>query len=458
MPTSGGPIVVGLGPGHLYRFDTPLGAAVPIVDFHWPTYHSLRTDAGTALIEDEHGHTTRFDPRTGANLGAAPRPPDTVARSALDRSAPPLLRWIATTGTDPLALAVTDGIGVDDRTALIASNGLVARVDLATGTLLELVPYPERAPADGRAASGACEAARVAREIWFFCPYVGSAGDADRRTLSFGVLNVRVDPAALLVKLGRAFAIVGRDQGERLVASSMAGGVLLRQPCAWHEPDALVTKTCVRQPDGTFSTFAGAMWSRMNSAPEHTLSVPLVPLADGRLAGIFDAHIRQPPHVELFGPTGVRTSLSPMPIAFSAASTVTVKGFEETDGALDLAMEETRFINPPPTSRGVSPSILTGWLVRQPLNGDAAAVRRIPDAAVLAIGRGHAIAFLESDEAAPRVLISNDGGASVFEEAAPTPRRPTSILANEVGAFFGDRFDDGWLRVGWAPIAPQSTR
>jgi hypothetical protein len=458
VPTPGGPVVVGLGPRRLYRFDTPLGAAVPIVDFRWPTYHAFSTDAGTVLIEDEKRHTTRFDPRTGANLGDAPRPPDAVARSAPDRSAPPLLRWIAATGADPLALAITNGIGVDDRTAIIASNGLVARVDLATGNLLELVPYPERAPANRRNGGGACEAARVGHELWFFCPWVGSAGVADRRTMSFGVLNVRVDPAGLLVKLGRAFEIVGRDQGKQLVASSMAGGVLLRHPCRWHDLEAVFTQMCVGQPDGTFSTFAGAMWSWPDGAPEHTPSVPLVPLADGRLAGIYGAHIRQPPHVELVGPTGVRTSLSPMPIAFSADSTVTVKGFEETDGALDLAMEETSFIIPRPTSWRVSPSILTGWLVRQPLNGDAAAVRRIPNAAVLAVGRGHAIAFLETDEAPPRVLISNDGGASVFEEAAPTPRRPESIVANEVGAFLGDHFDDGWLRVGWAPIAPQGTQ
>lgn len=41
VPTPGGPIVVGLGPGDLYRFDNPLGAAVPIVDFHGSRHHSL---------------------------------------------------------------------------------------------------------------------------------------------------------------------------------------------------------------------------------------------------------------------------------------------------------------------------------------------------------------------------------------------------------------------------------
>jgi hypothetical protein len=52
-------------------------------------------------------------------------------------------------------------------------------------------------------------------------------------------------------------------------------------------------------------------------------------------------------------------------------------------------------------------------------------------------------------------VISNDGGATVFEETLPGVLHSIKdVVANDVGALIDGDYGDGWLRVGWDLLDP----
>lgn len=122
-------------------------------------------------------------------------------------------------------------------------------------------------------------------------------------------------------------------------------------------------------------------------------------------------------------------------------------GLDESAGALDLALAGTHFDGQEPSDDPAAGRV--GWLVRQPLDGNPATVREIPGALAMAVGGGHAIAFVAG---ARRVVISDDGGATVVEENAPEGIHWVErAVAREVGALLRTSHDD-WLRIGWGPL------
>lgn len=310
VPTPTGTVLLGIGSEHVYRFDDSLGAGTPIVKgCHFASGFWVREGIVEVRLE---GGIAGFDPRTGARV-CGPDPRDCLAGTGLSRDArslpecppldppaeeratkllraseaPAMLRWIAATGADPLALAVTNGARLDERTAVVASHGLVAKVDLARGGILELAEYEEKrpAPADPNECTcdrapkddGPCEAARAGSEFWLLCPWTGDAkSGAQIPTIPFGVLTVRGGPGGLQPKLVRSFEVLGRDDGRSLVASSTDGGWLLQSPCRLDDPRALLAGPCLRQPDGTFSSFAGASSGFSNDALPPGVFVPLL--------------------------------------------------------------------------------------------------------------------------------------------------------------------------------------
>src|SRR5690606_21607819 len=53
----------------------------------------------------------------------------------------PLLRWIRATGRDPLEAAIASGTLAAPGVALAASHGLVARVDVRTGVVIDVAEF-----------------------------------------------------------------------------------------------------------------------------------------------------------------------------------------------------------------------------------------------------------------------------------------------------------------------------
>ena len=370
-----------------------------------------------------------FDPLTGAVLGGCwrgdkgtecpPLPPDgaiAAAAARLPAGSPALLRWIAATHADPLMLAVTDGAKLDDRTAVAASHGLVAVVDLASGGVREVLHYDERRPGDEARRSrlyndGARDEVRSLRgrarregDLWFFCPWTGApTSELGKLQMPFGALSVH-GGTVLTVKPVRAFASVGRDADHGLVRSSSAGGVLIALPCSFDARE-VITGTCVRQPDGSFSSFSGA-WGRhgfRTNYPRECLARarrrPHRPAIRKLQSGSRGAAAL---HVASLGPRGDVTEFPPLPIAFAEGSLVDAHGIDEDD----MAGSWSRFRRK--DRRGSCGNRL---------DGAPPTVREIQGASSIGLGGGHALAVV--GEVGARVVISNDGGAHVFEEGGP---------------------------------------
>src|SRR6185437_17124626 len=92
----------------------------------------------------------------GARLGAGEpeRPP---------ASEPPLLHWIRVTWRDPLEAAAASGFEWPAGGALVASHGLLARVDPRSGAVADLVDIARNTWA------GACDVGRAGQTAWVAC-------------------------------------------------------------------------------------------------------------------------------------------------------------------------------------------------------------------------------------------------------------------------------------------------
>lgn len=181
---------------------------------------------------------------------------------AIDRPAetnsPALVRWIRTTGVDPVAAAASGGLESTDGTALVASNGLIARVDLKTGTISAIEEFAREVN------NGQCTFQRAGNAGWLACP-IAEQPNGDIYD-PFGVMRVPLD--------GHTFkperpALV--RSGEIELRTSPSGGVMFLGQCTGDGEG----EVCARQPDGRW----------INLAAEVELSSRAAgPLGDGRVA------------------------------------------------------------------------------------------------------------------------------------------------------------------------------
>ncbi len=371
----------------------------------------------------------------GARLDAleAPRAPATE---------PPLLRWIRATGRDPLEAVATGGLDLPAGGALVASHGLLARVDPRSGAVPELVDI-----ARARWVSP-CGAGRAGQTAWIACAL---SDDASRDLFDpFGVVQVPLGEPTLVAERP---ALVRNGEAELRVSPS--GGAMLLAPCSNDEAGA----ACVRQPDGKWKTIAveGDLTERGAG-----------PLADGRVAflrGMFDndeapepapeggikptaaaaapsadeenAHSKRL-HVSIVGLDGKEHHLAP--IGFSP-----VRGYVRVQSPIEEDTDRTlRFV----IEDGEGP-----FAVVVPPGSESPQVHRIPDAVAARLHAGRGIAVGEG-----RVLASLDGGATWSEVPAAPPVLEAVTLAaatyedagelavSELGAKVGSM-----LRLGWGP-------
>lgn len=358
-----------------------------------------------------------------------------------------LLRWVRLTGRDPLAVAAQSGIEVTVGDAVVASHGLLGRVDLKTGALLELAEF-----ARGKSMIP-CSAARAAQTAWIACTLSETLSSADLYD-PFGVFAVPLHAPAL--KAEKAALI---RNGEAEFAASPSGGAMLIGTCSITDDGQ--TAACVRRPDGTW-------------APIH-LDIDLNgrgagPTADGRLAflrGVFDGDevsdaepaphaAAQTPagadeepsrpqrvHVALIDPAGKEQALAPITIA-------TTNGEVRVQSAIEEQSDRSlRFV----LDGGYGAQV-----VIQPPGHEAASVQGVPSATVARIRAGRGIAVGEE-----HILASLDGGGTW--SAVPVPLRVmeaargiagnldgwTQIDVSEIGARVGSA-----LRLGWGPPEPMA--
>lgn len=274
--------VEGLDDGRALAFDDQ-GVAYTSSDFgaHW-------TDAGASLrapptrvanvrgelwILEQSGGAQRLEPdgRLVA-FDAAPEEDEKPVRK-IDP------RW---RGHDtPLRTAFTLGAALDERTAIVAADGDLVRVDLRSGELASITPG-KLPPA------GACRAVPTSNDVLFACvaPAQGhGVGAVTAFLASRGLSDAPV--------LEQSFA------GEGRFAASDDGGVVFDAPCgAAPAPSASPalpgasgvlsgeTQACVRQPDGTWRDVE--VPSSILAPGQSSTVVRWVPRADGAAVAVLE--------------------------------------------------------------------------------------------------------------------------------------------------------------------------
>jgi hypothetical protein len=370
-----------------------------------------------------------------AKLGAID-PPAAIA-AAIAKSASPLLRWIQTTARDPLEAAASGGIDLGPRGALVASHGLLARVDPRTGAILELVEF-----AHGKWMN-ACSAAAAGDGALIACALSEDQGGADLFD-PFGVLKVTTgDPLRV------DHPIVIRN-GDVELRSSPSGGAMILGSCS-PESDGEV---CVRQSDGKWLPFR----------PEVEINDRGVgPLADGRVAflrGLNDADVGAEAAADPQAAQGSGDAPAPRGLH---VSTLDLAGHERPSPAIPLpdGHELSRVESPiEEDAEHVLHLVIEAGdallAVSQPPGRELATVQPLTGMIAARIHAGRGIAVGES-----RVLASPDGG-STWAEIPVAPRvltdfrevagnDPSGVAVSAVGARIGSD-----LRIGWGPSSPSA--
>jgi hypothetical protein len=209
----------------------------------------VRGDALRAFVYDE-GRDAPID-AAAAKLGM-------LADEPAPGNVPPLLRWIRATHRDPLALAANSGVELPGRIALVASHGLLARVDLATGLVTTATEFARGT------GLGPCQLAHAGSSAFIACAV--SEDEKGDFYDPFGVMRVPLDRPELEVERP---ALV--RNGESDMRASPSGGVMLMSACASDEEG----EACVRKPDGTWQTLRSELGLIDRGAG---------PLGDGRVA------------------------------------------------------------------------------------------------------------------------------------------------------------------------------
>ena len=377
-----------------------LGVAVTVdggATFRQPSVESVTDRTGLS-------HLSRRGDDLRASDGASTYPLDLAgARMGplLDDAVPtePTLRWIVTTGLDPLAVAVAHGIrGVPRETALVAYPGLLARVRLDTGAIVEVAgePFAESIP---RSKHAPCDLARRGGQGILLC-----AGQ-----------DLRSFPLA--GELGRwhpAIGPHGLDEYAPRPRFGPGGGVAFRGHGAAAGPTAIYVLgggealETVRVP-----------------VPEGREIEQIAPLADGRLAWLADP---QPSsrdlHFVIGDAAGATRVLPPFEVG-EVPERVAVLALEE---GIDEALHAVLSVNGKQLT------------VRQPLRGGDAEVELITGWVLVRDGHG-----MRLDDG---LSISEDGGARWA--SAPGPSK--AAYGRAVGE--NGLQVDGHLRVGWGGAAP----
>jgi hypothetical protein len=218
-------------------------------DALWVSGVRLRDGALRAFVFEE-GRDATIDAAKGS-LGKLEEAPATGVKS-------PLLRWIRATHRDPLAVAMSAGVELPGHGALIASHGMVARVDTTTGLVTAAEEF-----ARGTGMTS-CTMGRAGGDALVACAL--STDEKGDLSDPYGVLRVPLDAPAL--KLEKPVLV---RNGEAELRTSTSGGAMLMSPCAADEEG----EVCARQPNGKWITLRSEVSLHERGAG---------PLADGRVA------------------------------------------------------------------------------------------------------------------------------------------------------------------------------
>ena len=370
----------------------------------------------------------------------------------------PLVKWIHTTHRDPLSIAASAGVLLPDGSALVASHGMLAQVDLKSGMVTAASQF---ARGDGL---GTCGVSRAGKHAWIACSLSEDAGGDHYDP--FGVMRVSLEGGSL--KPERPALV---RSGETDLRTSPSGGVMLLGACS-SDDDGDV---CSRQPDGRWLTLRGEIDLYPRGAG---------PLSDGRVAfvrNIWEGDVpeserrddEEEPHEEEQeseegrGEEEGDREDKPVPERKRVyVAAIGEGGKEERVTTLDFQpLGELRVLSPIEEDDEHTLSFVIAdddgvYAVSQPVGKDARKPQRLQGASGARIRGGRGIAIGEDG-----ISASKDGGKTWQSVPLPEPVRaslsdltgmlddPSIFGTSEVGVML-----DKHVRIGWGAEEPRDER
>src|SRR5262249_36644918 len=132
----------------------------------------------------------------------------------------PLLQWIRATGLNPLEVAASSGLSTPGGEVLIASHGMVARIDPSSGAMSEALQFGQGS------GLGSCALARAGHSAFIACVLSGVRGRAGH----WGILELSLEGP---LKIERKLML--REDAASFVTSP-SGGLMLYGACEEHAP------------------------------------------------------------------------------------------------------------------------------------------------------------------------------------------------------------------------------
>lgn len=357
----------------------------------------------------------------------------------------PLVKWVRRTERDPLAEAAQSGVLLPSGDALVAMAGLLARVDMKTGLVSDVV---EISGDDTRA----CTIVRAGDTGWLGCSLPEKEAGDDLYD-AFGVYKISLAGG----KLAPERPVVKRS-GDAEMRTSPSGGVMLLGGCG---AEGGRDELCVRQPDGKWSTVRPTLdpWERGAG-----------PLADGRVAYIRGLYEGEDPPEDIAPPSsgdgepsentssegrkawvvsldanGKEHTIATIALPASGAE-LSVRGFLQEG-------EDKRVHGILATEEG--PHVLIAAPGKTPVE-----LQKVEGASNVKLAGNFGVAF------GTRFLGTTDGGATWAEITAPRKVSDTLGLGGDPESGGGIGYDDAvivsdgglrveqFMRLGWGPQEP----
>jgi hypothetical protein len=315
-------------------------------------------------------------------------------------------------GIDPRAVAVHVGLPLRPGEALAAQRGLLARVDLATGSITEWALYPfDPQPGTPFANNEPCRATRVGSRVWLGCPASGDFIGKGVRGFGVHLLDVEGDH----LKMPRLVLTAAHDGA--IFRRSAAGGALLTSPCRSQDHG----DACVLQPDGSWKTLAAAATGDEHAEQLDNGMWGFVPLVDGGMAyaiasrperdekgaprpGLGLGHPALQHRIAVVDATGRRRFLPPLPPSPEMTESELAMGEDLVMAAMEQRADGAILIH-----LRTAGAPVRHFAAVQPLEGPAAPPRliqgHVEDGVALGLGRVVAAA---SDHGS--ALLSTDAG------------------------------------------------
>ncbi len=317
----------------------------------------------------------------------------------------PIEGWITLLG-NPIPSAVRNGIDAGGGTGLVARNGELSRVDLATGLFTETVTF-EGGKQD-------CRGAMIGKEAYMVCAIPNA-----KRGVGEQLWRVTTAPK-LGIEIVKDATFAGAGYAEIVGAAS--GGMMVAQGCGdkWGH-------FCARQPDGSFKSVPP------ENVPYRSGSAPL---ADGRIANVGVRITETGPLVELLASSD-REKVVLQDVDFHDGMTIAVTRPEEgEDKVVRFLVTEKREDKKDPYY----------YLYAYEAGKKGFRKTALPDVTQVSFADGVLVTYSKEGE---KLHVSHDFGATFQDFEMPKGASVDFTAITRLGVISSTH-----TRVGWEPLPP----